>query len=366
MKKYLLILLVLFSVSIYVGCTSQKDVDNDKIDKEVDVDGKDKNETDNNNSEDLNSEDNNDISKEPVQIDYETVKPYELGHIMVVMYHGIIDNPPYHRTEEEFRKDLKYMYDNGYRLISVRDFLDNNINIQAGKTPIVLTFDDALSSTFSLKTDNGNLVPKEGTAVAILEDFAKQYPDFGKTATFYIHVGNKIFEGDGTVEQRLKWLVENGYELGNHTATHANLANLSKEKLLEEIGKVDKLIKDTVDGSIVDSITFPFGKRPLELLDYVKNGKYKDHEYSYKVGFREGPSGAFVTPLDINYNPFNAPRVRGSEGADGDLWWYFNYYKEHPQYKYISDGNPQRVSIPKKYENKVNIDKLGDKELYLY
>lgn len=358
MKKYLIILLIICLV-VFAACTS--DVDN----------GSDKEIVDNEKMEDNEEivEDDELIEEdEPIEIDYETVKPYEVGHIMVVMYHGIIDNPPYHRTEEDFRKDLQYMYDNGYRLISVRDYLDNNIDIEAGKTPIVLTFDDSLSTTYSLIEEDGKLVPKEGTAVAILEDFASKNPDFGKTATFYTHVGSQIFDGAGTVEERLNWLIDNGYELGNHSATHADLSVLDEKGLSEEIGKVDELIKDIIPNYTVDSITFPFGKRPQEhLMNILRDGKYEGHKFSYIVGFREGPSGSLVSPFHVNFDPFNAPRVRGSEGADGDLWWYFNYYdNEHPDYKYVSDGNPDRISVPEEYENKVNKNKLGDKELYLY
>ena len=95
---------------------------------------------------------------EPEPIDPEALKVNEQGHIMVVMYHGIKDNPPYHRLKEDFIKDLTYMYDHGYRTVSMSDYLKGYIDIEAGMTPIVLTFDDGLPSTFSMTEVQGELL----------------------------------------------------------------------------------------------------------------------------------------------------------------------------------------------------------------
>ncbi|QUI24761.1 polysaccharide deacetylase family protein [Vallitalea pronyensis] len=304
----------------------------------------------------------------PKEIDYQVVKPNELGHIMVIMYHGILDNYPYHVTEEQFLKDLQYMYEKGYRPISMRDYLDNHITVEAGYTPIVLTFDDGLESTFSMVEENGELVPKTGTAVEIMERFAKDYPEFGKEATFYIN-GGKIFDGAGTVEERLNWLVDNGYGLGNHTATHKHLgkSGVTSRDIMAELGKVDQLIKNAIPGYTVDSITYPFGARPKEALRaFIKEGEFDGNLYQYQVGFREGASGPYYPPLHTKFSPLNVARARGSEGEAQDMWWFFDYYEKHPEKKYISDGRADRVSILEGMEEYMNKEKLGDKELFTY
>jgi hypothetical protein len=89
--------------------------------------------------------------------------------------------------------------------------------------------------------------------------------------------------------------------------------------------------------------------------------------YKYAAGLRVGPNGKIrVAPNHVTYDPLNLPRVRGSEGEDGDLWSFFQYYEKHPGYRYISDGDPNRISLPQQYEKNVNKETLGDKELYLY
>ena len=65
----------------------------------------------------------------PEAVDYQAVKPYEVGHTMVIMYHGIVNERKpadyYQRTKAEFREDLQALYDRGYRLISMRDLFMN-------------------------------------------------------------------------------------------------------------------------------------------------------------------------------------------------------------------------------------------------
>jgi peptidoglycan/xylan/chitin deacetylase (PgdA/CDA1 family) len=347
-----------------MGCSNNSDLLTEEV-NEVDV------HIEKDDIETTNEIEKNEIIEEvymPPNIDYKEVKPNELGHIMVVMYHGIMDLPPYHRTPEDFRKDLMYMYENGYRPISMRDYIDQNIDLEPGLTPIVLTFDDGLSSTFSLVYEKGDLVPAPNTAVAIMEAFSKEFPDFGKAAAFYINSDLKVFEGEGTVEERLKWLVDNGYDVANHTSQHAKLSTLDEEAVQEHIGRTDQLIKESIGNDyIVDSLSYPFGVRPKEgLLQFVLEGTYEHHAYVNKIALKEGPSGPFVPPYHMKFDNLLVPRVRGSEGDIQDLWWFFEYYENNSHLRYISDGNKERVSVPKSLEHLINFDVILDKEVYTY
>lgn len=310
------------------------------------------------------------VTETPIpEINYNEVMPYEVGHIMVIMYHGIEDRPPYHRIKEDFVKDLQYLYDHGYRLISMKDYKSGNITTPAGFKPVVLTFDDGLSTTFSLEDKNGELVVKEDTAIDLLEDFCKEHPDFGKAATLYINGGKGAFDGAGTYEERLKWLVDHGYEIGNHTNTHPKLSQLNGEQVQEELGKVDRLIKEALPNYMVDTLTYPHGIRPEEAFrPLVVDGTYEGSAYHYELGFREGPSGPMVASFHKAFDPFNCPRVRGSEGEEGDLWWWLEYYEDHKELQYVSDGDPKRIAVPKDKEDNVNVEKvnLSGYELYVW
>ena len=371
-KKVLVYCLIVMVIALG-GCTLSSPFQQSEKSKEEQKQQEEKNIKENKEEELLTEEDKEKKKEDEIQqdkkiieIDYERVKPNELGHIMVVMYHGIMDNPPYHRTYEDFWKDLKYMYDKGYRPISITDYVNQNITVAPGYTPIVLTFDDGLPSTFSLIKENGSLKVNPNCAVGIMEKFYEEYPDFGKAAIFYIN-GHDPFEGAGTIQERFAYLLEGGYDISNHTYNHADLATLNEQQIQEELGKVDRMIKEMIPHYIMSTFSYPFGKRPKEeFRKWIASGSYEGHEYAYDIAFREGPSGPFIPPIHVKFEPYNVPRVRGSEGAEGDLWWYFNYYEKNPQYRYVSDGNPHRIAVPKGKENNIQQEMLQAKEVYVY
>lgn len=79
--------------------------------------------------------------------------------------------------------------------------------------------------------DNGNIIIDKDSAVGILEEFKKNHKDVTVTATFFVNGG--IFNQSEYNEKILKWMVENGYDIGNHTQTHLDIKN----QLLKEYKK---------------------------------------------------------------------------------------------------------------------------------
>ena len=73
------------------------------------------------------------VQEEP--IDLKEIKANEVGQIMILEWHVIGEKEGrWARTYENFRKDLETLYERGYRLISLRDVLNNNISTEAGFT----------------------------------------------------------------------------------------------------------------------------------------------------------------------------------------------------------------------------------------
>src|SRR5690606_37654788 len=89
------------------------------------------------------------VSDEVIQ----KVKPNEAGAVMVVMYHRFLPDEPdndLNRRPETFRKDLERLRANNYYAVTALEFVENKMDVPAGKTPVVLTFDDALPSQFEV------------------------------------------------------------------------------------------------------------------------------------------------------------------------------------------------------------------------
>jgi len=376
MKKLLIVISLLLCLS---ACTKTKDID---IGKEDDEDTRISIQENNNEghedsevaSEDkeVENEDKEVVSKDEEVENEEIIDSIpklnivadENGQVLVVMYHGIKDLHPYHIKPEEFKKDLQYMYDNKYMPIKMSDYISGNIDIAAGYTPIVLTFDDGLSTTCSLERVGDELVASENCAVAIMEEFYEKHEDFARNAIFYINTDLSIFasEKNISIDEKLSWLTDRGYEIGTHTATHKNLSKLNESQLNYEIGSSVEYIHSILGENYdVSSIAYPFGSTPKsdDLMKFVLDGRYNEQEYHIKSGFAVGVTGPIVMSYDKRYNKYKVPRVRGSNTTDStELWDYFERYEKYPEYRFISDGFADKVTIfPIDYNN-IILEKL--------
>lgn len=307
-------------------------------------------------------------------IDVSQVKPNEAGKIMVVMFHNFVqsftptksDDGQYTTTFDDFRKLLPVLYDKGYRLISLNDYLKNNISVPAGCIPMVFTFDDGTSGQFNLVEDNGKLVAAKNSAVGIMEEFNKTHPDFGLKATFFVNLGLSTFEGNGTVYERLKYLMDDGFEIGNHTMTHIHLNEAkSAEQIEKEIGGNQKKMYELVPDYKMNAFALPFGQATKDLQAFVVKGEYEGVAYEnsaiMEVGWDPAPS-----PVSKKFNPLSTHRVRasGMKAVQADLAWWLKNLSRNDQY--ISDGDPGTVSVPKSREADLDKSKLGNKRLNIY
>ena len=305
----------------------------------------------------------------------EPVFPNEVGEIMIIMYHGLHEtNPsPYDRLTADFWNDLQTLYDQGYRLISMRDLVNNNITTPAGYTPVVLSFDDGVPSAFSLmELEDGTLAPVPGTAVYIINAFYEMHPDFGRTAIFFINGQPEPFRGAGTLEERFAFLIDHGFELGNHSYTHVSFGRINAARLQREIGLIDQMIRRYAPGYEPLVFAYPFGIRPrASLRHYVLEGEYNGISYSYAWALRVGNTGNPAIPHHINFDPTNVSRVVASDVstpyyAVADLGHLLRLFERAPHLRFISDGDPDVITVPRHLEHYVNIYSLGDRELVVY
>ena len=114
---------------------------------------------------------------------------------------------------------LDRLYQDGFRLISMEDFLSGRISVPAGTKPVVFTFDDGTASQFSLVGESGNLSVNPDCAVDHLRRFNETHPDFGMKGTFFLNMdmGANTFPGAGSVPERISVLRDMGFTVGSHT-----------------------------------------------------------------------------------------------------------------------------------------------------
>lgn len=310
----------------------------------------------------------------PEEFDFELYQPNELGEIPVFMYHRIGDTEStWVRTADNFRADLQRFYDEGYRLVSLTDVFNNNIDIPAGTSPLVLTFDDGTTCHFRWLQVDGELVVDPDCAVGIILEFAERHPDMGTAATFYVNA-SRFAQGDSwySTEHRdlkFKKLVEWGMEIGNHTWSHLHLTKEinSPEHLQQELGQHQAWIEQVIPGYRINSLALPLGTKPIdEWMEYLYRGTYQGVEYSHDIVLLVGSVPA-KPPNHVGWSPLAMPRVRASNWDDGYGGNYLNRALDRlKEARYISDGSPDIITIPESMLPYLNQESLGDKELRTY
>lgn len=318
--------------------------------------------------EDEGSSGEEDEDEQQNEIDYQTVKPNETGKIMVLMYHVIGDSEgEWSRRWDNFRKDLEVLYEKGYRLISLNDYISNNIEVEAGYTPVVITFDDGTQGQFNILEKDGKLTVDPKCAVGIMEDFYSARPDFGLAATFFIYYPVPFRQKD-FIEYKFKYLIEKGMDIGNHTYGHANLGQLDAEGVQSQLGRMAAETDKYLPGYTINTLALPYGANAKEQYrEYVYRGEYKGFEYQNEVVLLVGSNPA-PSPVDAKFNPLSMPRIRATDdpAITSDMYDWMDYFDKNPLERYISDGNPERVVIPREMEARVDESKVGDKQLIVY
>lgn len=295
-------------------------------------------------------------------IDYQTLKASninELGRIPVMMYHGIInktndetsytggnvDKDGYQRTVEAFRNDLEFYYKSGYRMIRLIDYVNGKIDTEFGKSPIVLTFDDGLANNIKVTglDDNGNIIIDPNSAVGVLEEFKNKYPDFNVTATFFIT--GSLFNQKGYNDKIIEFLINNGYDIGNHTYSHADLTKTSEEGTIKEVGSMYNILRSKTD-KFVNIVALPYGTPYNSThinFKHVLSGVYEGEEYNTVSSLRVGWESDY-SPFSTSFTPNFIKRIRAydNNGLDFDIEYNFKYLETR---KYISDGNPSTIVV---------------------
>ena len=309
-------------------------------------------------------------------VDLKALKVNELGKIMILMYHDIGEPEDiWVRTPENFRKDLQTLYDKGYRAISMKDYIEGNIDTPPGTTPVVITFDDGTKGQFNILDEDGEFVINPDSAVGILEEFNKEHPDFGLKATFYVFYPTP-FRQEQWITEKFQYLVERGMEIGNHCYNHENLRmdfNTKESRdaqfIQEALGKNVKATQEILPGYEVDSLALPYGASPKdeELYNYVIKGSFEGTQYHNKAILLVGSNPARPS-YHVNTNMAKIPRIRASEmeTENTGLYDWLEYFDNHPEERYISDGDLSTISFPKELEEYLDKEKIGDKLIQAY
>lgn len=296
-------------------------------------------------------------------------QPNELGVVPILEYHVITTDPAqeaqFVRTAEKMRADLQWLYDNNFHVVPLSDVVNNTIQVPAGKHPVALTFDDGTSSHFSYLEDaNGDIVVDEAgepvidpdCAVGILEAFYAEHPDFGEGGHFAPLIFNAFAEPDRPeqaplFDEKVRWMVDHGYEIGNHTWQHTNLIDISNEEFMMTIAEpqiyMNNLLGDH-PGNASDILTLPYGSTPdgdlhPDQRQMMLDGyTYDGHQITLSGALLVGADPAF-SPASTEWHKLWIPRI---QMFDESVDFWFGIFERGEMVLYTSDGNPETIAVP--------------------
>ncbi len=342
MRKYIM-LLVIISI-ILTGCNNQSE--NLKDESQV-----------TNNSPQVVQEN----EKNPTPLKLEEIGSNELGRIMIIEYHVIgEEDGRWARSYSSFRKDLEKLYEAGYVSVSLNDMIRGNIDIPEGKTPVVITFDDGTPGQFRyIENEVGEMVVDPKSGVGVLENFYKDYPDFGLEATFFLNYYTPFGQGGELSKKKIAHVIESGMDIGNHSVNHLKMNTLSQEEVAKELALIVKMVKDIVPEYEVETFALPFGIGTKE-TEWSVRGEYQGQTYE-NIGVLLVGSTPAPSPFNKNFPQDALERVQVFED-NLDKW--IKYFEDNPEQKYVSDGFVDIVSFPESSRELLSTE--IDKEVITY
>jgi len=254
----------------------------------------------------------------------------ETGRIMVLMYHIIaaeVTRPEWTRTPADFRDDIALLKSEGYYPINLRDLAHGRVDVPAGRSPVVLTFDDSTPGQYRLLSD-GSLDPE--CAVGIMQTAVAE-GDWASRATFFTLLDTEaservVFGQPEKKSEKLRNLVDWGYEVGSHTISHLRLNEITAEEARRQLALSKVMLEEMIGGGYeVESLAPPYGAYPES--DSVFTGTYQGVAYDYRAVVEVG-DGPCPSPFSPDFRPSHIPRVKVNGTALREL---VEYFKRHPE-----------------------------------
>lgn len=276
--------------------------------------------------------------------------PNEMGRIPVLEYHLIGERESrWSRNWQRFARDLELLHARGYRPITVRQLVEGRIDVGIGLSPVVITFDDASPGQFRFVEVNDSVRVDPTSALGVWEAFAARHPEWSGRAVFCVlpsaDEGHAFFGDKGVQGQRTAWrlakvryLVERGHEVCNHTLWHANLATMSDGVVQEQIARAQLAIDSAVHGYAPRTFALPLGMWPRNRA-LLERGSWRDPRTGIVTTYAIDAvlmvsGGASRSPRDPQFDPRRIPRIQVF-GEELESW--LDRFERKIQ-RYVSSG----------------------------
>lgn len=211
-----------------------------------------------------------------------------LVRIPILMYHSISDSDPNNSLlvpVKQFESEVKWLKENGFTPMLLDDVVKAFNTGHVPQKPVAITFDDGYSDNYS-------------DAYRILKENNMK-------ATFFIITNNTDKDSFYMNSSMLKEMSQNGMGIENHTSSHIEFPNISREDKITIIQEGRDALKEKVG---VDSkfLCYPVGKYDAETIEVGKELGIKA-AVTTAPGISTANDGMYtlkrlrISPMDIEY-----------------------------------------------------------------
>lgn len=150
---------------------------------------------------------------------------------------------------EDFESQLIQLYNAGFSLVTLEDWLAGEIVVPPGRRPLILSLDDLyFNNQIRLDPETGE--PIKDCGLGILWRFYKAHPEFGYSAALFVNLGNKLYGNpddpnwEMQLAETIAWGIDHDLIPYNHFYTHPQLHISSPQAILWELEMNDKYLRE--------------------------------------------------------------------------------------------------------------------------
>ncbi len=242
----------------------------------------------------------------------------------------------------DLRASLQSLYDSGFSLVSLEDWLAGNLTVAPGRRPLILTMDDLFFTNQILLGGSGK--PKPDTGIGVIWQFYQEHPDFGFHLALFAILGDKFYPFDpqyssetqylgrnseSEFAQTIVWCLENDALVFNHTFLHGYLSNtiytVTMSEFIHQLRQNDDRLRyylklagrEDLIPLLGNVIALPGGAEPQTESDWASLRAYKNPEglpvqavlAIYSPFSPPTTYKYFTSPYDPGFNKYNIPRI---------------------------------------------------------
>jgi peptidoglycan/xylan/chitin deacetylase (PgdA/CDA1 family) len=234
--------------------------------------------------------------------------------IPVLAYHQVSSNhSKYSVTPFKLRDDLQRLYDAGFFLILPEDIENGLSGIPFDRRPLMITFDDGWENNFRyIELADGTLEIDPNCALAIVNSFIEENPDFGKGVVFFISWDKTPF--GSLTEEKLNTLLDMGHSIGNHTEDHRSFTQIPPlrfgEQVIPALDSFHRVLGLRV--SEINTLSYPGGRLPsgVNAENTLREMEYRNRPAVVQGYLVDGAVSSFKRIFESeNYAEYRISRI---------------------------------------------------------